>query len=157
MFVVSGFSRTLLEYRNRMGARDQAGAIPFRRKRGIIEICLIRNKGSRKWKIPKGFVDAGETVEEAALKEAWEEAGLRGDILGASIGSYQYEKWGLDLTVTVYLMEVTSEADDWDEAHFRERSWAELPEAIGMLDDHPAQPLLESAIGRFERRKKPRN
>ena len=65
-----------------MSGRDQAGVIPFRRKKSAIEICLIRNKGGKKWKIPKGFVDAGETREEAALKEAWEEAGLTGKLVG---------------------------------------------------------------------------
>ena len=59
-----------------MSDREQAGVIAFRRKKSGIEICLIRNKGSRKWKIPKGFVDPGETPEQAALKEAWEEAGI---------------------------------------------------------------------------------
>ena len=59
-----------------MPARDQAGVIPFRHKRNGIEICLIRDKGGKKWKIPKGFVDSGETVRQTALKEAWEEAGI---------------------------------------------------------------------------------
>ena len=76
-----------------MSRREQAGVIPFRRKKGAIEICLIRNKGRKKWKIPKGFVDPDETIEEAALKEAWEEAGLKGRLVGEPIGSYEYEKW----------------------------------------------------------------
>ena len=89
-----------------MGARDQAGVIPFRRKRDAVEICLIRNKGQRKWKIPKGFVDPGETRQQAALKEAREEAGLTGRLVGDPIGSLQVHKWGSELTVSVYLMEV---------------------------------------------------
>ncbi len=65
-----------------MSRREQAGVIPFRRKKDGIQVCLIRNKGRKKWKIPKGFVDPGETVEQAALKEAWEEAGLTGRLVG---------------------------------------------------------------------------
>ena len=139
-----------------MRDREQAGVIPFRRKKGNIEVCLIRNKGRKKWKIPKGFVDPGETAEQAALKEAWEEAGLKGRLSGGSIGLYGYEKWGFELTVSVYLMEVTDADDDWEESRFRERSWERVETAFEMLRKHPVRPLLDIAATRLERRKKPR-
>ena len=139
-----------------MRGREQAGVIPFRRKKGNIEVCLIRNKGRKKWKIPKGFVDPGETAEQAALKEAWEEAGLKGRLSGGSIGLYGYEKWGFELTVSVYLMEVTDAEDDWEESRFRERSWERVETAFEMLRKHPVRPLLDIAATRLERRKKPR-
>ena len=41
-------------------------------------IVLIRRKNPPPgWAIPGGFVDYGETVEQAALREAFEETGLR--------------------------------------------------------------------------------
>jgi 8-oxo-dGTP pyrophosphatase MutT (NUDIX family) len=139
-----------------MSGREQAGAIPFRWKKGAIEVCLIRNKGQSKWKIPKGFVDPGETPEEAALKEAWEEAGLTGRLVGGSIGSYEYEKWGNELTVSVFLMEVTGEEDRWEESRLRERGWSPVETAFSMLRKHPVKPLLDAAATKLERRKKPR-
>ena len=139
-----------------MSRREQAGVIPFRRKKDGIQVCLIRNKGRKKWKIPKGFVDPGETVEQAALKEAWEEAGLTGHLVGSAIGSYDYDKWGFDFTVSVYLMEVTDQEDEWEESRFRERRWSPVVEAFDMLRKHPIRPLLEEAATKLERRKKPR-
>ena len=146
----------LLQYVPSMSAREQAAAIPFRWKKGTVEICLIRNKRGKKWKIPKGFVDPGETPEEAALKEAWEEAGLTGRLVGGAIGSYDYEKWGYELTVSVYLMEVTGQEDEWEESRLRERDWSPVETAFSMLKKHPVRPLLESAAAKLERRKKPR-
>ncbi len=139
-----------------MSGRAQAGVIPFRRKKGTIEVCLIRNKGGRKWKIPKGFVDDGETVEQAALKEAWEEAGLTGQIVGAAVGAYKYEKWGQALTVSVYLMEVSGQEDKWEESGIRERAWWPVGEAFEQLKNHPVEPLLDAAATKLERRRKPR-
>jgi len=139
-----------------MSTREQAAAIPFRWKKGTVEICLIRNKSGKKWKIPKGFVDPGETPEEAALKEAWEEAGLTGRLVGGAIGSYEYEKWGYDLTVSVYLMEVTGQEDEWEESRLRERDWSPVETAFSMLKKHPVRPLLDTAAAKLERRKKPR-
>jgi 8-oxo-dGTP pyrophosphatase MutT (NUDIX family) len=136
-----------------MPARDQAGVIPFRRKRDAIQICLIRNNGRKKWKIPKGFVDPGETVQQAALKEAWEEAGLRGRLVGDAIGSYKYTKWNLELTVAVFLMEVRAEEDKWTESRIRERHWTSLDEAFRRLKKHPVNVVLANATARLEGKK----
>ena len=130
--------------------KQQAAVIPFRGTGKKLEICVIRRKGSKKkWGIPKGFIDRGDTAKEAALKEASEEAGLNGKVIGDSVGSYEYEKWGVTLAVSVYLMEVKNEDDEWDEADVRERRWASFDEAAEMLERHPVQPLLERARGRL--------
>jgi 8-oxo-dGTP pyrophosphatase MutT (NUDIX family) len=136
-----------------MPARDQAGVIPFRHKRNGIEICLIRDKGRRRWKIPKGFVDSGDTPRQTALKEAWEEAGLRGRLVGEPIGSYEYAKWNLDLTVTLFLMEVKEVTDEWEESGSRERGWASLDDALARLRKHPVKPLLTRVSRRLGQRK----
>ncbi len=80
-------------------------------------MCLIRKRLSAgAWGIPKGTVDSGLTHTETALKEAWEEAGVRGRLVGDALGTYRYEKVGRPLTVMVYVMEVLEHHDDWDEA-----------------------------------------
>jgi putative (di)nucleoside polyphosphate hydrolase len=43
--------------------------------RGDVFACHAT--GTRRWDLPKGVADAGETPRAAALREAWEEAGLR--------------------------------------------------------------------------------
>jgi 8-oxo-dGTP pyrophosphatase MutT (NUDIX family) len=127
---------------------EQAAAIPFRRRVGGVEVCLIQRKGSRSWGVPKGFVDRGDTHEDAALNEAWEEAGLKGRIVGSALGVYEYEKRGSLLAVAVFLMEVVVQESTWLEQAYRDRQWMSIDEATECLADHPVQSLL----GRAERR-----
>lgn len=124
---------------------EQAAAIAVRRSGRRLEVCLIRRRGSKGWGIPKGLVEDGDTHRETALKEAWEEAGLSGRLVGRSLGTYDYEKWGTMLTVAVYLMAVEAQERVWDEASFRERKWMSFEDAMELLGKHPAAELLERA------------
>ena len=130
--------------------KQQAAVIPFRGGGKKLQICLIRKKGSkRKWGIPKGFIDRGETPKQSALKEASEEAGLKGRLVGDPVGSYEYKKWGTTLAVTVYLMEVKNEDDEWAESDFRERHWTSLRQAMQLLAHHPVHSLMDTAKARL--------
>ena len=124
---------------------QQAAAIAVRRKNGAFEVCLIRRKGSNNWGIPKGSVDPGDTHEETALKEAWEEAGISGRLIGEVMGTYEYEKWSARFEVAVYLMEVLKQHPEWQEASFRERRWTSFADAASLLVGHPAREFLNRA------------
>jgi 8-oxo-dGTP pyrophosphatase MutT (NUDIX family) len=121
----------------------QVAAIPVRTSDSRAKVCIIRRKSSRKWGIPKGFIDPGHSREQAALTEAYEEAGLSGEIIGKSIGTYDYKKGSVTLTVAVFLMQVSEEHPTWPEMDFRERRWCSLTEARSLLKNHKVRPLLE--------------
>jgi 8-oxo-dGTP pyrophosphatase MutT (NUDIX family) len=130
--------------------KQQAAVFPFRRNARGLEICLIRKKGlGKRWGIPKGFIARGDTSKETALKEAREEAGLHGRLVGGAIGRYEYRKWGTTLEVAVYLMQVKREQDDWDEANFRKRRWTPLARAEKLLARHPARSLMPTVKRRL--------
>jgi phosphohistidine phosphatase len=137
--------------RREPGPIQQAEAIPFRRREGSLEFCLITSLKRRRWIFPKGIIDPGETGVETALKEAREEAGLDGRIVGAALGSYRYAKWGTVLDVDVYLMEVARSDEDWAERELRERRWVAPGRARTMLARGEHRELLERAISRLER------
>jgi len=128
---------------------QQAAVIPFRRSGTSASVCLVTAAASRSWGIPKGTIERGSSPEETALQEAWEEAGLRGRIVGESLGTYEYEKAGVLLTVAVYLMEVEIEAKQWEEQDLRRRCWVPASDAARMLETHPAWSLVEQACNRL--------
>jgi 8-oxo-dGTP pyrophosphatase MutT (NUDIX family) len=124
----------------------QASAVPFRKENGHYEFCLITSVKRGRWIFPKGIIDPGETYVETALKEAYEEAGIRGEIVGEPIGSYQYAKWGTTLTVTVAMMQVESSDDQWPEADLRQRRWATASEARELLSEDRLRDYLDLAV-----------
>jgi 8-oxo-dGTP pyrophosphatase MutT (NUDIX family) len=124
---------------------QQAAAIPIRRRGTDLQVCLIRKRLVGSWGIPKGTVDSGQTHASTALNEAWEEAGLRGRLVGDALGTYKYEKFGRPLTVMLFVMEVLEHHNNWIEAGLRERKWASLEEAASLLVEHPAHAFLDRA------------
>src|SRR5437660_9642294 len=62
-----------------MAERDatSAGAIILREVGGKLKIALAHHpRGTKFWVLPKGHVEEGESLEQAALREIYEEAGL---------------------------------------------------------------------------------
>ena len=118
----------------------QAAAIPVYNG----QICLVSSRNGRRWVIPKGLIDPGQTAGEAALQEAWEEAGLAGTLHTEPVGSYFYEKYGGICHVTVFLMQVNDEADDWPERLVRQRVWLPVDEVIDRIREQGLQEIIES-------------
>jgi 8-oxo-dGTP pyrophosphatase MutT (NUDIX family) len=130
----------------------QACVVPFRRCGDAFEFCLITSLKKKRWIFPKGIVDPGETLHETALKEALEEAGLRGRIVGPPLGTYQEAKWGATLNVTVLLMEVTRCERHWHEADLRQRRWVRASSAREAVSKKQLKRFADAAFRRLATR-----
>jgi 8-oxo-dGTP pyrophosphatase MutT (NUDIX family) len=122
----------------------QAGAIPMRGGR----ICLVTSSNGKRWVIPKGVIEPGQSPAEAALQEAWEEAGLVGVLRPEPAGSFLYDKWCGSCHVTVFFMEVREVAADWPECRLRRREWVTLDGALERLDDAGLCDILRLTLGK---------
>ena len=70
----------------------QVAALCWRRSGKGLRILLITSRDTGRWVIPKGWPMRNRTDAEAAAREAYEEAGLRGEISARSVGIYTYGK-----------------------------------------------------------------
>lgn len=120
----------------------QAGAVPFRWNGDKLEVLLITNSAGTRWQVPKGWVDAGMTPQEAGAQEAWEEAGVRGKVHPHSIGFWTYRKRGLSHRVELFPMHVSSVADKFPEQDERARMWRPLEEAMAKIADENLRLLV---------------
>lgn len=66
-----------------------AGGVIYRKKDSSVEIALIAVKGGNVWCLPKGIVDKGESLETTAVREVFEETGLKG-IIVEKLGEISY-------------------------------------------------------------------
>ena len=120
----------------------QSGVIPFRQGAAGAEVLLVTSRGRGRWIIPKGVVEPELTPAQSALGEAFEEAGLRGRVVGPAVGSFTYAKWEGICTVEVFAMAVEEVCDDWPERGERNRRWLPLAEAAGQADDAAVGDLI---------------
>ncbi len=130
-------------------AISQAGVVPYRFTRSKLKICLITTRRSGLWGFPKGRIRKDESVHDAALNEAFEEAGLTGQIIGEVLGRYTYTKRNRQQTVEAFLMKVERCNSDWKESAERERCWVTPDEARQLLTRINLLELLEEAILRI--------
>ncbi|MFS8055879.1 NUDIX hydrolase [Rhizobium sp. BR 317] len=113
----------------------QAGAICLRPRGefGETEVLLISSRSHGGWGIPKRHIEPGETSFEAAQREAFEEAGVIGEVTKQRIGSFSYhkDKEGrlLRYAVAVHLLSVHDTAIDYPEKNSREVKWVPITTA----------------------------
>ena len=86
---------------------------------------------------------------EAAAQEAFEEAGVRGDIAGEPLGMFRYlKRLKGDKTqlcaVDVFPLQVTEILDVWPERDERDREWVMPEEASRRVDEPELTALIEA-------------
>jgi len=115
----------------------QSAVIPYRVEKDKTEVLIISSSTDKHWLIPKGIHEPGLSAQESASNEAYEEAGVTGQISEAEIGCYKYEKWEGVCAVSVFIMRVSSmlNEDQWKESQ-RERRWVAVQEAVKLIHNN---------------------
>lgn len=129
--------------------RTSAGGIIVRLHDGKAFVALVRGEGDGEgYVLPKGGVDYGETLEEAARREIEEEAGISQVDLVKSLGkksrlSFDRRRW---ITTHYYLYTTRQIITQPTDPHIKYvTEWFCINEPIPALFWPEQQELLESA------------
>lgn len=131
-----------------------AGGIVVRFARDEPRVLIVTTRRSRKrWVLPKGRVERGESAGAAALREVREEAGVTGRLVDF-VGDTTYWTAKGRIRVEYYLIEYERTARRNQED--REIAWCAVEDAIHHLTYAAARRVLlgaHAAIARFARRR----
>ena len=128
-----------------------AGAVPWRKAPDGLEILLITTRdnpfGDNPWWIvPQGGVEPGQTAQEAAIVETWEESGVRGVASEEPIARYEYDIGAGRCKVDIFEIEVDIVEDDWPESHERRRVWLSPEEALATISGETLKGILREFL-----------
>jgi len=120
-------------------------------------LVLVVNQNNNSWSLPKGHIDPGETVLEAAKREIYEESGVGRLELIKEIGSYERYKIALDggddlselKVITLFLFNTdVKELSPHDPAN-PEARWVDKDKVANLLTHYKDKEYFESIIANF--------
>ncbi|KAJ0908900.1 putative NUDIX hydrolase domain-containing protein [Helianthus annuus] len=138
--IVARTGRHLQRYDNNL--RLVSGCIPYRldktKDQNRIEVLMVSSPNRDDMVFPKGGWESDETVEEAACREALEEAGVRGILDGNALGVWEFRSKSKQEACSeeggckgyMFALQVTEELETWPEKNNRNRKWVVIEEAF---------------------------
>lgn len=120
---------------------------------GIPYVAMIATRGRSRWGLPKGAVSAGETSQQAALREVKEETGLDAEIIGLLDTIEYFFRAGDTLikkSVDFYLMHhlggtLTPQLSEVDDVE-----WFPLSKGMELASFDSERKVLSSALEQIE-------
>ena len=95
------------------------------------KVVLVTSRTGGRWIFPKGRVEKGRTDRAIAIEEAYEEAGVIGELL------QEYKeirtRGGKTKVLRLFRMQVTSVLKDWPEMYMRKRVIVSFQKAEKLL------------------------
>lgn len=133
-----------------------AGGVVFKKKGKKLSWLICQPKATKdepwrkgRWQFPKGWIDVGETSQEAALRETEEEGGVKTEIIqkigGITIFFYDEEKQKVVKKVVFYLMRWLKDIKEGPGWETEKVLWLSYEKAKEKLTFKSEKEILEKA------------
>lgn len=103
-------------------------------------------RGRMVWSLPKGHIEAGETKEQTAAREIWEETGITGRVIG-ELGSIDFtfvaDGRRIHKTVHHFILERTGGEVNTDDVEVADVAWVALSDVAARLTYADERRLME--------------
>ena len=127
----------------------QYAALPYTVRDGELVVLLVTSRETGRWVIPKGWSKKHLKPFDTAAQEAFEEAGVVGEVARKPIASFIYSKRLANdrrrrCRVDVFLFAVHGELEEWPERDQRRREWMAPDRAATLVTEAGLIELLTS-------------
>lgn len=118
------------------GFKKRAACLCFRSEREDEVLLVSSSRYPDRWIVPGGGMEPEEEPGGAAVREVYEEAGVKGK-LGRLLGIFEQNQDRKHRTY-VYVLTVTEILEDWEDSVSigRKREWFKIEDAIKVLQCH---------------------
>ncbi len=122
------------------------GAVVYRIINKEVRYLLIKNRRSSNWSFPKGHVEDGETSEETAKREVFEEAGIRIKIFPGFTSKSQYTIQNrIQKTVQIFVATTNDEQTKIQPEEIEDYIWLPFKSAYNCLKFENDKTILKDA------------
>ncbi len=125
-----------------------AGGVLLRRSDHALEVLLVHRPRYDDWSLPKGKRDPGETDEQCAVREVFEETAYVGHLGRELLPTRYVDRHGRDKVVRWWEMTIVGEHDFVPGNEIDDRRWVSTADAASLASHHDDVALIALAAER---------
>jgi 8-oxo-dGTP pyrophosphatase MutT (NUDIX family) len=141
-----------------------AGGTVFKKKGGQVVWLIIQPNAKDqpwrqgRWQLPKGWIDKGETSQQAAIREVKEEGGVEAEIIEKidriNIFFYNEDKQKVVKNIVFFLMKYQGGSERDHDPETEKAVWLPFNQALERLTFKSERKILEKARKILEKKEK---